>query len=507
MLKCPVCQKELSKIDVQHLKKHSLTKEEYFLTYGNDAPFGYSEELRLAKSGVNHPQTGKKRSLETREKISNAVKSLWQNNLITDAQKNAIGKVSKTAALTGNHFNKGKKHERSTFYKQQLSKSLLKYFSENPKHFYTEEQLNKWHAETKTKISKTKRQKLIQRYETNLLEWATVKEFNIDDEECYVEVCCNSCSSNIKVQLQTVRKHNFSKTLCHTCFPIFRGTSNLEDEIYQELLVFSNFEIRRHDKSILKNLELDFYIPEKQIAIEVDGLYWHSDLAGYNSLKHLVKTEACEKQGIHLIHIFENEWLYKRDLVISRLKAKLGYSNKIYARCCTVVEIDARLKKQFLVENHLQGDTVSAVNIALKYQNEIVAVMTLGCPRFSKKHEWELIRYCSIKHTNIVGGASKLFSYFLKTYNPKNIVSYADRRWNTGNLYKSLNFDLIAISSPNYWYFKNTTMFHRMSLQKHKLLKKFDGDPDKTEWELAQENGFNRIWDCGNYVFYREFML
>ena len=130
--------------------------------------------------------------------------------------------------------------------------------------------------------------------------------------------------------------------------------------------------------------------------------------------------------------------------------------------------------------------------------------MTFGKCRFDKKHEWEMLRFCCKLGYHVPGAAGKLLKHFERTYRPKSLVSYADRRWSQGGLYKALGFRCAGKSAPNYWYFKTRTnaLLSRLNFQKHKLkgiLENFD--PAKSEAENMKANGYYRIYDCGNMVF------
>jgi very-short-patch-repair endonuclease/ribosomal protein S16 len=265
---------------------------------------------------------------------------------------------------------------------------------------------------------------------------------------------------------------------------------------------------------ILKNKELDFYSESFKLAIEFDGIYWHSELADKDKNYHLQKTEECEQQGIRLIHVWENEWVNNEDLVISVLYKFLKYNQdkRIFARKCFVKEIDNNKYRAFCEENHLQGLGIAKVRLGLFHQDELVQVMSFSKPRYNSQFEWEMIRECSKQNYFIVGGKGKLLKYFERNYNPKSIISYCDRRWFTGESYLKLGFKLKEKTKPSYWYFKQLNNSHyalhnRMKFQKHKLSKiqGFQFDPLLTEWENMQLNGYNRIWDCGQLVFIKLF--
>ena len=263
--------------------------------------------------------------------------------------------------------------------------------------------------------------------------------------------------------------------------------------------------IKTSDRNVIGPKELDIVLPDQKVAIEYHGLHWHNDdMPRITPNYHLEKTLACNKAGYRLIHIFENEWIHNQDLVKSRLATILGHvERRIYARKCTVVPIDPKLKRDFMIYNHIQGDCSSSHNYGLYYKNTLVAVMTFGKSRYTKRCEYELMRFATARNTVVVGGGSKLFARFVKDLDPTSVVSYSDLRWNTGNVYTKLGFVLSHVSKPNYFYFKNDTkLYHRSNFQKHKLsgmLEVFDSS--LSEVENMKINGYKRIWDCGNAVY------
>ena len=294
---------------------------------------------------------------------------------------------------------------------------------------------------------------------------------------------------------------------CNKCHP-YSCTSHAEKEIYEYIKSFYDGEILTNKRSIVSGYELDLYIPEKKLAIEYDGIYWHSEECGTPKSYHLNKTDKCEKSGIHLIHIFESEWKTKNDIVKSRIRNLFGlYDRCIFARKCTVKEIDDRCSKEFQTINHIQGYVKSKINLGLFYNNELVAVMTFGKPRFNKKYEWELLRFCTKLGYHIPGAAGKMLKHFERTHNPTSLISYADRRWSQGKLYKALGFTLDHVSSPNYWYIYGINVESRMKYQKHKLKKILENyDPSLSEHENMKNNGYKRIFDCGNLVFVKQYL-
>lgn len=296
---------------------------------------------------------------------------------------------------------------------------------------------------------------------------------------------------------------------CLKCYPYIAGFSNNEKEILEFIKSIISDEILSNDRNILGGMELDIYIPSKKIAIEYNGLYWHSENGGGKDKNyHLNKTKTCELKGIRLIHIFEDEWIYNKDIVKNKLKSILNVSDKngIYARKCKIVKIDDC--ESFLNENHIQGNCPSSIKLGAYYNDELVSVMTFGKKRkslgYSNKNnnEYELIRFVTNKR--IIGIAGKLLNYFIKNYNPTKIITYADKRYSIGNLYTKLGFTKVKDTKPNYWYFElgKDIRWHRYGFAKHTLSKKLKKyDASISEWQNMQLNGYDRIWDCGHIKY------
>ena len=303
---------------------------------------------------------------------------------------------------------------------------------------------------------------------------------------------------------QTPNNHLSKNQNCPKCMNY--GSSNKEIELFNFINIYKN-NTTQSNKNILGRKEIDIYIPELKIGIEYNGLYWHSDLYK-NRLYHLNKLKLANSNNIKLIQIFEDEWMYKQDIVKSRLLNIIGKTpNKLYARKCEIREVESKDSSNFLDQNHIQGKLGAKVKLGLYYDNELVSLMTFGNLRknlgsTSKEGSYELLRFCNKLNTTVIGGASKLFKYFITNYNPINIISYADRRWSEGNLYYNLGFKLLGETKPNYFYV-NKYFLNRESRFKYRkdILIKNGFDPNKSEYEIMKDNGYTRIYDCGVLKF------
>jgi hypothetical protein len=292
---------------------------------------------------------------------------------------------------------------------------------------------------------------------------------------------------------------------CPICFPnyISKCQKDIIDYIKTTLNVI---DIKENDRTILSGKEIDIYIPSHKLGIEFDGLYYHSELTGGISKKyHLDKTLQCQTKGIRLIHIFEDEWRFKEQIVKSRLQSILKTSPvKIYARKCETKIVPGVDSNLFLNENHLQVSDASLIKLGLYYKNELISVMTFGKLRKSLgsvpvNNHWEMYRFCSKINRSVIGGFGKLLNYFIKNYSPEKIISYSDRRWGTGEIYSKMGFSKILETNPNYFYTKDhSKRYHRYGFKKNSLSNRLPNfNPALSEWENMKNNGWDRIWDCG----------
>jgi very-short-patch-repair endonuclease len=292
---------------------------------------------------------------------------------------------------------------------------------------------------------------------------------------------------DIEFERQGISLHNFQQ-------------SSLEREIVEFIKTIYKGNIQTNVRDIIHPYEIDIFLPDLRLGIEIHGLYWHS----LRSKKyHTQKAIIAEKSNIKLLQFFEDEINDKSNICKSIIETHLGINKRIYARVCSILEITGAQANNFCNSYHLQGSANASKCFGLFYDNELLAVMTFRMSRFEKQ-VWELIRFCTKSGFRVVGGASKLLKKFTSNYTGK-IISYADRRISNGNLYSQLGFKLIRETQPNYFYVINKRRSNRMNWQKKKLINKVENfTPDKTEEAIMNDNGFYRIYDAGNLVYVLE---
>lgn len=240
----------------------------------------------------------------------------------------------------------------------------------------------------------------------------------------------------------------------------------------------------------------------------------------YVSLLNGCEVSSTEEERYHIrdmldqntVIVFGDEWRNSTEIVKNRLRYLTNTTSdftRIYARKCTVVEIDPPTKNAFLNRTHLQGADQSKIKLGLMYNGNLVSVMTFGNLSAAKgskhkKNSYELSRFSSDLSTIVVGATGKLFSYFLRKYDPNKIISYADRRWSDVSqepVYTKIGMRFDGVTRCNYWYTKDyVSRSYRFNFTKQKTIE-MGGDPNKTEWENMQSFGYDRIWDCGHLKY------
>jgi hypothetical protein len=283
--------------------------------------------------------------------------------------------------------------------------------------------------------------------------------------------------------------------ICRKCYPIIKNSS-LEQKI-KDFLNEKNIKHIDSSRKILNGKEIDIFIPKYNVGIEVNGVFWHSELYKPSNY-HREKTEICQELGIDLMHIWEDDWKTKKDIVKSIILSRVNSTqNKLYARSCNILGVSPSDARKFLDDNHIQGFSSSSFRTGLYYKGDLVSLMTFGFRYTNGKKEFELIRFCNKVDYSVIGSASRLFMNFIQSYNFDEVVSYADISIFGGNVYKTLGFDNINLSDVNYWWVVNGLRRHRFSFNKKKLVKE-GFDPLKTEVEIMHERGFYRIFGCGH---------
>lgn len=347
--------------------------------------------------------------------------------------------------------------------------------------------------------SKEKNKDSIERFLQKVKEKGLDKKFDFSKSiytrsKSPIEVTCKKCGKIYRPLPNNLLMNN---THCSCESP---NISSWEKEVGEYVKSIER-ETVFNERKILDGKELDIYCPSKRIAYECNGIYYHCEK--FKDKNHLLeKTILTQEKNVRLIHIFEDEWKYKKEIVKSIIKNSLGHcENVIFARKCQVNTVPLGVYKEFINKNHLQGYIKSDIRLGLYYNEELVGVIGLNALDVKNDGKYELLRFATRLNTRVIGGASKLFKNFVKLYEPISVISSCDIRLFHGKLYEILGFELDHISKPNYFYIKNRPIRESRDKYNKDILIAKGFDENKTEHQIMLEQGFYRIYDCGNKVY------
>ena len=292
------------------------------------------------------------------------------------------------------------------------------------------------------------------------------------------------------------KKHD--RIICTSCNSLDNYDSHNEIKLFDFINEYTNeYTIYRNIRNIIPPYELDVYIPELKLAFEFDGDYWHSEIFKPMDY-HQMKSDLCLKQGIQLIHVWEHDWLHKQEIVKSIISGHLGKYERIYARRCEIVKLSAKDCREFIDNNHLQGFIGATVYYGLTYNDELVSVML-----FQKKKDcWEISRLCTKLNLSVIGGTERLWKHFLRNNKIGKVITYNNRDYYTGGVYKRLGFKLEKTTEPSFWYIKNghSGILSSRKCQKYKLVEQ-GYDHVKPAHEIMKERGYHRCYNSGYHKF------
>jgi len=249
--------------------------------------------------------------------------------------------------------------------------------------------------------------------------------------------------------------------------------------------------IRINDRSVLSSKELDIFLPDFSLAIEVDGVWFHSSKFGKNKNYHQEKQNECNSLGIRLLQFWDFDIRDRLPVVESMIKKQLNIEmNKIYARKCETKEVSSKEFRNFLEDTHLQGGFFSARRHGLYYNNELVAVMGTT----NRRGENVLDRFSSRRNTIVIGGFSKL----LKSFNiTGKLITHSANRYSLGDVYKSMGFSLVSEHPFTLYYTDGKNIFSRNRFQRHKLSGLPNYDESLTADEILASNDIYSVYGSG----------
>lgn len=271
-----------------------------------------------------------------------------------------------------------------------------------------------------------------------------------------IDIKCNFCN---KTYINSLCNLWLGYAKCPNCFKQPERSSyeiylyNLIKENYEDLEVINNCRELIKNPNTGRNLEIDIYVPEKKLGIEINGLYWHSELIQKDPINyHYLKYSESNKNGILLLQFFEDELFFKSDIIKSIIKKNINFIKKEIPEYYIIREISTRLKNNFLYKNHIKGYDNSLVNLGCFYENELLSVMTF---KNTNNSSWILNRFCNKLNSNY-DFSNHIIKHFIGKYKPSNFYTYIDLRLDSKDYYKKMGFsNQIKYIEPESFYVSN----------------------------------------------------
>jgi very-short-patch-repair endonuclease len=324
-------------------------------------------------------------------------------------------------------------------------------------------------------------------------------------ENNIIKFHCSICNSNFDINSSLLNQRYIKNKIqvCLNCNPLNNPISNGHNEILIYLNEIGINNIVINNRKLISPYEIDIYLPDYKLAIEYNGVYWHSELYKDKNY-HIMKNKMCTKEGIEIIQIWEDDWLYKTDRVKSLIKNRVGKNEVIIgSRKCVIRNVSGKDSKTFLNNNHIQGWSISKYRYGLYYKDELVSLATFSNGRKNMNGDintHELVRFCNKINTNVIGSLSRLFKHFIKEINPNTILSYCDNDLFSGSVYYKLGMGLEKDYIPNYYWSDGFIRYNRWNFRKDKLVSE-GFDPKLSETDIMHNRGWHRCYGTGNKRF------
>lgn len=436
-VKCDVCNTEKK---IQYCK--------YIKNYNNGGIYccssicahisGKNKKTNLKKYG-NENYNNRKKSIETcieKYGVDN-VQKVKEINIKSHEQRNEKEILNKTRKITRELY--GKEHAlQIDKFKEKSNKTKKEEYGDenyNNREKCKQTCIEKYGVDNVQKLieTKNKKKKYIIQKNKNII--------SIDDDFNYFINCDNEKNHVYKTYPTLHYNRILSKTICCTiCNPINSSKSGLEHQLYEYIKSIYSEKILRNKRTIIKPYELDIYLPNLKLGIEFNGLYHHSDKFKSKNY-HLNKTELAEKNDIKLIHIYEDDWLYKVDIVKSMILYNINELPKIYMTNYNISNVNKKMAKSFIEENSLEKYKNCKYNIGMYNEvDDLIAILSIN-------YKFQLNHFCMIKFHDIVDSEKTLFEHFIKKYKPYIITHIRNRDW-VDYVTEKLNFKIIEKLKP-----------------------------------------------------------
>ena len=309
---------------------------------------------------------------------------------------------------------------------------------------------------------------------------------------------CLNCNKEFSITSHLLYQRHIKHDIqiCTNCNKLNNRTSNGHIEI-SDFLKENEINFKMNVRNIISPSEIDIYLPDQNIGIEFNGVYWHSEIIK-DKKYHLNKRILCRDKNIDLIQIWEDDWKLKKDIIKSILLSRIGKNSIIkMGRKLKIDRIfNEKLVKDFLNVNHLQGWSLSGIKYGLFENEDLISIMTFSKSRKNVNNKgWELVRFCNRLNHSVLGSFNKLINRFIKDFNPESIISYSDNDIFNGDSYKRIGMEKVN-ESLNYWWCDGKVRHNRWKFRKDQLISQGE-DSSISGTQIMINKGYFRCWGSG----------
>lgn len=303
------------------------------------------------------------------------------------------------------------------------------------------------------------------------------------NQYAYFRCSSKRCNNIFREKICAVTSTN---GLCPDCRN--RTYSDAEKDL-AEYIKNLGFNIVTNIKLTGNSQTFDIYVPERKIAIEYNGLYWHSERNGRGKDYHFDKLADCAKSGIRLIYIWDDLYTSHPRLVERYLRKELGVDKlKINFNECTIQYIDTDTATEFLEENSMLGYRTALSHLGIYYNGNIEGLLSFN---MYNNGVCEIVQYSDIHH--IIGCLSGALKYILSKNNINTFYAVSDNTISNGKEFKDSGFEFIEALEPDYYLYSNGSRLLREEVSEYeeygeKSIRIYDAGKLKWRKSVREEN-------------------
>lgn len=262
----------------------------------------------------------------------------------------------------------------------------------------------------------------------------------------------------------------------------YRSIGEKELGGYIKSLGLSIIETQR---KLVSKTEYDIHVPEKNVLVEFNGLFYHSSAYKEQDYHHQ-KLEKALKANHNLIQVWEDDWRYFREKVELIIKNRMCEFDNIDTKLCAV---DESVAFDFLNRFHLDGFIRGEKYFALTNGDAIVSVASTSV---SGEHLYIHQHVTLNPFADIIRA---LVDYSRKNGVIKYIHGTTSNDYFTGEEYEKLGFSIESETNYDLFYLVSGKKKNKLELGIHV---RANVDSEISIDEFIKEKNLFEIYNSGH---------